>query len=87
MAQGEPSIDLGGDGGDVTVAAGQDIALNAPITLFGTVPDGFGGTADSGSASDSLSGPLTVSLRGWLSSAGGDSVTLRNYTVIRHPAP
>jgi len=46
QVQGEPSIDLGGDGGDVTVTAGQDIFIGAPITLFGTVPDGFGGTAD-----------------------------------------
>jgi cysteine-rich repeat protein len=46
QAQGEPSIELGGDGGDITVTAGQDLLINAPVTLFGTVPDGFGGTAD-----------------------------------------
>jgi cysteine-rich repeat protein len=46
QVQGEPSIDLGGDGGDVTVTAGQDLLIGGPVTLFGTVPDGFGGTAD-----------------------------------------
>ncbi|HWP65553.1 MAG TPA: DUF4215 domain-containing protein [Candidatus Limnocylindria bacterium] len=46
MAQGEPGLELGGDGGDITVAAGQDLFLNAPVTMFGTVPDGFGGTGD-----------------------------------------
>jgi cysteine-rich repeat protein len=46
QVQGEPGLDIGGDGGDVAVTAGQDLTITAPVNLFGTIPDGFGGTAD-----------------------------------------
>ncbi len=39
-----------------------------------------------GNATDSLASPLVIDLRGWFSSSTTDTVTLRNYTVIRYPA-
>jgi hypothetical protein len=48
---------------------------------------GLGLAADSGTSSESLSGPLTISLRGWMASSTSDTIALRNFTVVRHPAP
>jgi hypothetical protein len=42
--------------------------------------------ASTGSASDSVSAPLTVSFLGRMASATAETVTLRNMTVIRYPA-
>lgn len=42
--------------------------------------------ATAGSAAEDVSQALTVSFRGQLTAAGGDSVSVRNFTVIRHPA-
>jgi hypothetical protein len=42
--------------------------------------------ATTGSAPDSYTSPLTVSFLGQMTSATSDSVTLRNFTVIRYPA-
>jgi hypothetical protein len=43
--------------------------------------------ADSGMAPDLLDSPITLDLRGWMSGSTSDEIALRNYTVIRHPAP
>jgi hypothetical protein len=48
---------------------------------------GLGLAADSGTSSENLSGPLTISLRGWMASSTSDTIALRNFTVVRHPAP
>jgi hypothetical protein len=48
---------------------------------------GLGLAADSGTTTESLSNPITVDFRGWMAASASDSVTLRNYTVVRHPAP
>ena len=45
-AQGEPSLELGGDGGEIVVDAGQSLFINNVVNLFGTVLDGFGGEAE-----------------------------------------
>jgi hypothetical protein len=39
-----------------------------------------------GSAGDSIAAPITVALDGRMAAATSDTVTLRNFTVIRYPA-
>jgi hypothetical protein len=42
-------------------------------------------TASAGTTSTTFTGPLTVTFSGQMTAAGTDSLTLRNYTVIRYP--
>ena len=39
-----------------------------------------------GTASDSIAGAITISFSGQMGSASADTVTLRNFTVVRYPA-
>jgi hypothetical protein len=43
-------------------------------------------TVTAGAATEDVSQALTVRFRGQLTGVGGDSVAVRNFTVIRHPA-
>ncbi|HWR52192.1 MAG TPA: hypothetical protein VN428_13860 [Bryobacteraceae bacterium] len=43
-------------------------------------------TASAGNAGDALGSPLTIDLLGRLATASADSVSLRNFTVLRYPA-
>ncbi len=40
-----------------------------------------------GAAAENLAAPITVEFRGNLGSASAETVTLRNYSVVRYPAP
>lgn len=40
-----------------------------------------------GASSESLASPITIDFQGSMASATTDSVTLRNFTVVRYPAP
>jgi hypothetical protein len=72
-----------------TVLAGRADAL---ATTSGTQWNGstWGSTvllaATSGITSDNFAGPLTITFFGQMGAAGSDTVTLRNYAVIRYPA-
>jgi hypothetical protein len=73
-----------------TILAGRtDFGSYSGAQLWDT--QSWGGTAlaflaAAGSASIDITQALTIDFRGQMASAGSDSVTMRNFTVVRYPA-
>jgi hypothetical protein len=77
-----------GSSADIVIAGRAD----AIATISGTQWSGssWGSVTafavSAGITSDNFAGPLTVTFSGQMNAAGTDTVTLRNYAVIRYPA-
>jgi hypothetical protein len=73
---------------ETTLFGTVNFTITAPNTIYFTDSRGVVSTqsASSGTSSQSLAIPVTVSLRGYLASASGaEAVTLRYYSVVRYP--
>jgi hypothetical protein len=77
-----------GAAGETTLAGQIDAGINAGGAQWNT--ETWGSTAalatSAGSASDSLAGTIVINFMGQVSTGSADSVTLKNFTVIRYPA-
>ncbi len=74
--------------GETTLGGNADAGINTSgaqwhIQTWGAV---LGLAASAGTAQDSLAAPLTVSFLGSMAGATSETVTLRNFTVVRYPA-
>jgi hypothetical protein len=73
---------------ETRISGRTDFGLHGAGQLWDTQTWGTASswTVTAGSAAEDVSQALTVSFRGQLTGAGSDSVAVRNFTVIRHPA-
>ena len=74
---------------ETNVAVRISLGVHTANTVFGAQSWGTTATLSpgAGSIAVSYSSPLTLNFLGNLETAGGDSLTLRNYTVTRYPVP
>ncbi|MGA2435899.1 MAG: hypothetical protein ABSG25_11495 [Bryobacteraceae bacterium] len=85
---GTTLLSRAGSASDMVVAGRADAGIDGSGAHWSTESWGtvLAASFSAGSAGDSIAAPITVALDGRMAAATSDTVTLRNFTVIRYPA-